>query len=1341
MSHDNNDDDSGSEYHDAISDGDELATNINSEIYITFHVHMPEKLDGSMHPIVVGNIKELGGWKRPVVKLHQIEPNSTYWVSDRIRIYVKESDSPRYKYAIYRPKTSRGFWSAASNWVFGDQTIIMEGNSDKDNRELSYKENQYDVWKTNYFKNLYEPDINHEFKFVFAIYESVTLENFKDKVMEFQRLLKQYSKQTVQSISIDSILNYFSRAHKNGQKIFTCVMLAYHIEEFQRQTSNRVKLPEKFPSADLLQILQEIQIENPLPKSAERPFTLATSALVKHNSLRRNSFDWMKMFSVAPILDPTYLFLSQIEKHKYTNKNEVQTFHNLLKINVKPHLDEIDKIKDRLLYQKVIKTIITISYFGIESYNFLVHEIIEKKNIDNDISGLLCDLISKDIESDNPCELEQHFKSFSGDIRDGCLTAFRNRFTNIILNNDFTWNSACLNSFFMLFSQLFTTESEVVQVLELLSKSKNIDLLHKFPNWLKIAWESKDNKQLHKKIPSICEVWYSNITSTSQKGQNIVSLMYKQLSEISFIFKRRPDIYKQLIEIIEKRIANISIQLLLQSTSFVGRLEAKMPNICKDFARIFNDKFDPLINSTDDIMITNIVHICDSSLQSLVVPNKLCENTVYHILDIIRNKIAASGEFNASNDEKQILLLKHSKFWSFLLNAAGEVNELHAHPQMKYVRSQIIKLVNMINNKSIQMGLLESLTELKNDELIRYFNSGIGFENEEQIITGEILDFLREKSHEHSDTAKQLFSFYHKWCYKAEDCQLYVDDLTQKMETLKDVTLADFDSTDYWFPHTGIIDISQKVYQYEKFLTFANMVENNTKDEIQTSVLHVAEMFKRSVIEQYQKTCNSYKNWQNINYSEAKAFWKDITKEQVKHELERMSGDTSLYRRRNQVQNGLVASVECLVLIPRYIAQLKCLLRVFTQFKVRDADKSWVAKMLQHLEDDDMRLSELPGIFQELNKHLNELDEYSWTVVKELSSANEFITYLLENLIGRDLTNLINGFLRHHKKHYSFITNVFCLPINTTAVDDQSDTKLLQENTVAALIEVNKALNPLNNDSARLSTTSFLKCLSEISRKHPSLAEKISSCGSHNLALQNMHRNIAKRGEVTKERIKNAATIGFYIFEHNEKSNSCELTLKYDTKHNQHNDAPRVTASYNIAELRDLYGRALLIGKSRASTDHSIDDDGNEDISILMNQFVMQVDLSQQITTVASRLIQYGHFLYQRMRMEVDGTTNLQYLVDKLNDDMKNWEKIVDQAQNEHYYLTFFSARHILAFYDYFRNVHNENDNLHMSNQETCQNLIRFVNDEAQLPQLHNFTDEWLDIQSEADFLPTLRKI
>ncbi|KAF0518645.1 e3 ubiquitin-protein ligase [Gigaspora margarita] len=75
------------------------------------------------------------------------------------------------------------------------------------------------------------------------------------------------------------------------------------------------------------------------------------------------------------------------------------------------------------------------------------------------------------------------------------------------------------------------------------------------------------------------------------------------------------------------------------------------------------------------------------------------------------------------------------------------------------------------------------------------------------------------------------------------------------------------------------------------------------------------------------------------------------------------------------------------------------------------------------------------------------------------------------------------------------------------------------------------------------------------------------------------------------------------------------------------------------------------------------------------------------------------------MRIEAHGTLDLQNLLDELtNICIERWGKTVDQEQNEHYYLTFFSAHHILAFYDFFRSIDYSYDdlynNFHASNQE-----------------------------------------
>ncbi|CAG8447585.1 8222_t:CDS:10, partial [Acaulospora morrowiae] len=301
-------------------------------------------------------------------------------------------------------------------------------------------------------------------------------------------------------------------------------------------------------------------------------------------------------------------------------------------------------------------------------------------------------------------------------------------------------------------------------------------------------------------------------------------------------------------------------------------------------------------------------------------------------------------------------------------------------------------------------------------------------------------------------------------------------------------------------------------------------------------------------------------------------------------------------------------------------------------------------------------------------------------------------------------------------------------------VDDQSDTKLLQENTVATLIEVNEALTPLSKELPRSSIDSFLNCLSEVSKKHSSLALKIGYCSSHNLTLQNMYRNISNRGDVTKERIKKVATIGLYTFQHVERTNLCEVVLTYGTtqNHEDTNSTPRIVASYNLADLYNLYGRALLIGKSRASTNRSSGKNDSQDI----NTFIVQVNLVRQIIEVASKLIRLRHFLYQKMKIEARGVSELQCVLNKLARDLKTWEDMVDRAQNKHYYLTFFSALDILAFYKYFRTNNHERDVDKL--KEVCQNILRFVNDAAQLPTP---MEKWNAVQNEDDIFSVLCNI
>ncbi|CAG8792942.1 7731_t:CDS:2, partial [Racocetra fulgida] len=290
-------------------------------------------------------------------------------------------------------------------------------------------DNQYDIWKTNHSEKLYSPILDYDFRFVNVIYESVTLENFQNKIREFHSIVKY--QQTVNAIEMDSIYAHLSNSPNKCQKLFICVMLAYHIDIAQRKTKNLIKLSETFSSTDLLQTLYEIKSDDDLlPSEAKKLFPNTISALVRHNS----------------------------------SKHERQRFYNLLKTDVKPHINRINKIDKPLTY-----AIINISFFDMESCDFIVKEIIGKENMDQEIREFLGEIICKNLDSNNPSKLESYFESISEDLQVECASAFHKEFKKLMRYSGSTWNTIDSESMFKIFSQLFTSESDIVEILNLLS--------------------------------------------------------------------------------------------------------------------------------------------------------------------------------------------------------------------------------------------------------------------------------------------------------------------------------------------------------------------------------------------------------------------------------------------------------------------------------------------------------------------------------------------------------------------------------------------------------------------------------------------------------------------------------------------------------------------------------------------------------------------------------------------------------------------------------------------------------------------------------------------------------
>ncbi|CAI2194678.1 1063_t:CDS:1, partial [Funneliformis geosporum] len=178
----------------------------------TFHVHLPKYVEKYGIPIVLGNVKELGLWKNPIVRLSRPFPqNPTYWQSNPITISLLNFGI-QYKFAVFLTPISPG-----------ETKVAFEGFSIKDSRTLDILRNeQFGIWKSNEFLLL--SNTLDDFAFVDCIYNTITVNNLKDKIMEYQHLLTIYNDFMIRASNLEFIVNRIDDSSRE-QRLFICLLL------------------------------------------------------------------------------------------------------------------------------------------------------------------------------------------------------------------------------------------------------------------------------------------------------------------------------------------------------------------------------------------------------------------------------------------------------------------------------------------------------------------------------------------------------------------------------------------------------------------------------------------------------------------------------------------------------------------------------------------------------------------------------------------------------------------------------------------------------------------------------------------------------------------------------------------------------------------------------------------------------------------------------------------------------------------------------------------------------------------------------------------------------------
>jgi len=418
------------------------------------------------------------------------------------------------------------------------------------------------------------------------------------------------------------------------------------------------------------------------------------------------------------------------------------------------------------------------------------------------------------------------------------------------------------------------------------------------------------------------------------------------------------------------------------------------------------------------------------------------------------------------------------------------------------------------------------------------------------------------------------------------------------------------DSPDYWEFHRKTLNSARRCYKFNQSQSFLNIFECCLKgDPSATKVEYIAEELIPYVFNEYENLCDIlFKGWEKLKCSDASVLWKGV--KNVNAEIKLMTGSTCTRDER------FIKSLDNLSKIPQRIEKLEQLNTVVHIFNVED---DCLSMSIRNLKDDSKELGQLNDFFKSQDQKLSIINEDCWKLITELSSADNFMEFL-KKIADHDITNLING------------------------LDDHSDEQLIQGDTVSSLIQVKQFFVPLINDGELNTVDDVLIGLKSAVNKNPTLSQKIAFCNDNNKALQNMYENISNRGEITKEKIKNAVTNGTYTFKREGKGDKCLVTLEYTS--NKTNNK----IQYGLNDILDLRGRALLIAKPkttvRTNEDFTVDDDDIE-MPKIIDDFVTQVDIAQEIFNVISVLIEVGHFDYRTFEENLHGTRDMEKYLDR----------------------------------------------------------------------------------------------
>lgn len=220
--------------------------------------------------------------------------------------------------------------------------------------------------------------------------------------------------------------------------------------------------------------------------------------------------------------------------------------------------------------------------------------------------------------------MENHFKKVPKNLQGDVTEVFRNHSLFLLKSPLAKWTDPNITAIRMLIQNdsLNWNREDIIQLLELVSQSCNLELLILFPvildNWFRRNFS--DTKE--KKLPTISKNWFTLLlnkldTNNTNKSKFIYSV-FQHLERMHPLLGPRKNIWQNLTIIAADRIKGCSESQIIGAIKFIAQIkEQKVKELFLDVVKEILNKviqeIDPLIN--------RIFLICNCEGKTLEIPN------------------------------------------------------------------------------------------------------------------------------------------------------------------------------------------------------------------------------------------------------------------------------------------------------------------------------------------------------------------------------------------------------------------------------------------------------------------------------------------------------------------------------------------------------------------------------------------------------------------------------------------------------------------------------------------------------------------------------------------------